>query len=64
MVVDSRSGYHSYQADKSKEQCLSVLTYKTLSSLLVLLAAQSPDAGLRALSCTTTRSSLRHLLLF
>lgn len=64
VAADSGSGYHRGHADDSKAQRLSVPTCKTPSGLLVLLAAQSPDAGLPVLRCTTTRSSLQHLLLF
>lgn len=64
MAVGSRSSYHSGHADESKAQRLSVPTCKTPSGLLVLLAAQSPGAGLPTLRCTATCSSPQHLLFF
>lgn len=63
-AVDSGSSYHSGHAGESKAQRLSVPTCKTPFGLLVLLAAQPPDAGLPTLRCTATRSSLQHLLFF
>lgn len=64
MAVGSGSGYYSGHADESKAQCLLVLTCKTPSGLLVLLAALSPDTGLPGLCGTRTHSFLQHLLFF